>query len=119
MTNTSADPETKGKGKREDGRDLINEWTSKSKANEKWVYVWNEKQFQNLNINEVDHVLGMKIFKSLLSTASSLLSQSTFRCPAVSLAYICLTCILSTIYFRSTFLFLISYFLFLFCLLSF
>ena len=62
MTDKSADPETGNKGRRKDGRNLINEWTAKTKSGDKWEYVWNETQFQQLDINKVDHVLGMKIY---------------------------------------------------------
>ena len=61
MTDTSADPETGKYGRRKDGRNLINEWTAKTKSGDKWEYVWNETQFKQLDINKVDHVLGMKV----------------------------------------------------------
>ena len=60
MTQSARDPETGAKGKRQDGRDLISEWTRKTKG--KWTYVWNDTQFQQLDINSVDHVLGMNFF---------------------------------------------------------
>ncbi len=58
MPNTSVDPEYGSKGRRMDGRNLVNEWTSKTKVNDKWSYVWNETQFRKLDINKVNHVLG-------------------------------------------------------------
>ena len=58
MPETSTDPEYGTKGKRKDGRNLVKEWTAKSKPNDKWSYVWNETEFKNLDINKVDHVLG-------------------------------------------------------------
>ena len=58
MPTSSNDPETKAKGKRTDGRNLAKEWTSKTTAKERWSYVWNEKQLQQLDVQKVDHVLG-------------------------------------------------------------
>jgi len=57
MTQSARDPETGAKGRRRDGRDLISEWTRKTKG--KWTYVWNDTQFQQLDVNNVDHVLGL------------------------------------------------------------
>eukprot|EP00795_Rhopilema_esculentum_P004737 gene4737-21036_t len=60
MPDNETDPEypTK-KGNRKDGRNLINEWKAKSNGGQKWDYVWNDSQFQQLDVNKVDHVLGL------------------------------------------------------------
>ena len=78
MTNTSSDPETKQKGKRKDGRNLIDEWTSKTKANDNWAYVWNDKQFKQLDVNKVDHVLGTEILIFLRITFNSKIDIASF-----------------------------------------
>ena len=59
MLDNETDPEyPTRKGNRKDGRNLINEWKAKSSGGQKWDYVWNESQFQQLDVNKVDHVLG-------------------------------------------------------------
>ena len=42
-------------GKREDGRDLTREWQNKSGG---FKFIWNKKQFEDLDSNKVEHVLG-------------------------------------------------------------
>eukprot|EP00794_Sanderia_malayensis_P012975 gene12975-14309_t len=60
LTNSTVDPEyNTTKGRRKDGRNLAEEWMRKTKANDKWSYVWNEKQFKALDVNKVNHVLGL------------------------------------------------------------
>ena len=61
MTTTSLDPETRSNGRRKDGRRLTDEWVAKTKGGDSWAYVWNEKQLQQLDVNKVNHVLGMNI----------------------------------------------------------
>jgi alkaline phosphatase len=56
LPNTVTDPEYGSAGKRKDGRDLTAEWVSKhSKAN----YVWNKAQFDAIDPNKTDHLLGL------------------------------------------------------------
>jgi alkaline phosphatase len=56
MPSTTTDPEYGSAGKRKDGRDLTAEWVSKhSKAN----YVWNKAQFDAIDPNKTDHLLGL------------------------------------------------------------
>ena len=49
-------------GKREDGRDLTQEWRKKSGGFE---FIWNKKQFEALDSKKVEHVLG-NLFQTLL-----------------------------------------------------
>lgn len=51
-----ADPEGGGKGEREDGRDLTQEWLSKYNNS---AYVWNKAQFSAINADDTDHLLGL------------------------------------------------------------
>ena len=47
------------KGERLDGRDLIQEWVNKHQNSK---YVWNKTEFEKINVEEVDHVIGTKHF---------------------------------------------------------
>ena len=59
MMNTSVDPEYNTTyGKRKDGRDLISEWTKKNTKDNRYKYVWRNKDFSLLNASKVDHILG-------------------------------------------------------------
>jgi alkaline phosphatase len=51
-----ADPESGGQGQRLDGRNLPNEWLA-SLSNS--AYVWNKEQFDAIDPNNVDHLLGL------------------------------------------------------------
>lgn len=51
-----ADPETGGKGKRRDGRDLTQEWL---KRYPNAAYVWNQAQFDLVDPNKIQHLLGL------------------------------------------------------------
>ncbi len=53
---TASDPEYGVAGKRKDGRDLTADWVSKH-SNAK--YVWNKAQFDAINPNTTDHLLGL------------------------------------------------------------
>jgi alkaline phosphatase len=53
---TATDPEYGVGGKRKDGRDLTADWVSKH-SNAK--YVWNKAQFDAINPNTTDHLLGL------------------------------------------------------------
>jgi alkaline phosphatase len=56
IPNTTPDPElTDQKGRRKDGRDLIQEWLSNSNS----AYVWSQAQFDALNVANTDHLLGL------------------------------------------------------------
>ena len=57
MHRNQTDPEypTK-KGKRLDGRDLIQEWVDKHPNSQ---YVWNQTGFDQIDVEKVDHVIGM------------------------------------------------------------
>lgn len=59
--NTTADPEYPDKNNsRQDGNDLIQMWkdkmTSLGKTHE---YVWNKAQFDEIDVDTTDHILGM------------------------------------------------------------
>jgi alkaline phosphatase len=56
IPNTAIDPEYNVKGKRNDGRDLTKDWTSKH-SNAK--YVWNKTDFDAIDPNSTDHLLGL------------------------------------------------------------
>ncbi len=57
LPNTVNDPEDAGaKGRRKDGRNLPNEWTSHL-ANS--AYVWNKAQFDAIDPNSTQHLLGL------------------------------------------------------------
>jgi alkaline phosphatase len=56
IPNSAFDPEYGVKGKRKDGRDLTAEWTTKH-SNAK--YVWNKKDFDAIDPNTTDHLLGL------------------------------------------------------------
>ncbi len=51
-----ADPETGGKGEREDGRDLTQEWLTKYNNAS---YVWNKAQFDAVDPESTDHLLAL------------------------------------------------------------
>lgn len=51
-----ADPEDGGKGERTDGRNLTQEWQDNYNNS---AYVWNQEQFNNINTNKIDHLLGL------------------------------------------------------------
>ena len=53
-----ADPEDEGKkGKRKDGKDLTQAWLDR--YSDGGAYVWNKEQFDAIDPNNVDHVLGL------------------------------------------------------------
>jgi alkaline phosphatase len=57
MPKTQADPEYANQtGNRKDGRDLTREWTTKFKNA---AYVWNQAQFDALDVKSTDHLLGL------------------------------------------------------------
>lgn len=57
LPNTLKDPEySTQKGRRQDGRDLTLEWTSKYNNSD---YVWNKAQFDAVNPAATDHLLGL------------------------------------------------------------
>ncbi len=51
-----ADPEGGGQGEREDNRDLTREWTNNYNNA---AYVWNQTQFDAINPDKTDHLLGL------------------------------------------------------------
>ena len=60
MTQNQTDPEYPDKnGTRLDGRDLIQEWVNKHQNSK---YVWNKTEFEKINVEEVDHVIGKRHF---------------------------------------------------------
>jgi len=60
MTKNQTDPEYPDKkGRRLDGRDLIKEWVNKHQNSK---YVWNKTEFEKINVEEVDHVIGTRHF---------------------------------------------------------
>ncbi|WP_417362860.1 alkaline phosphatase [Gallaecimonas pentaromativorans] len=56
MPNTANDPEYGSAGRRNDGRDLTSEWTSKHAGSS---YVWNLDQFMNVDLATTKHLLGL------------------------------------------------------------
>ncbi|MCL1074762.1 alkaline phosphatase [Shewanella dokdonensis] len=56
MPNTATDPEYGSAGRRNDGRDLTAEWTSKYSDG---AYVWNRDQFMSVDTSSVKHLLGL------------------------------------------------------------
>ena len=57
MTRNQTDPEYPDKkGRRLDGRDLIKEWVDKYQNSK---YVWNKTEFEKIDAEKVDRVLGM------------------------------------------------------------
>ena len=57
MPNTAKDPEDpNSSGKRLDKRDLTQEWTQRLKNS---AYVWNQKDFDSIDPQKVDHLLGL------------------------------------------------------------
>ena len=60
MHKNQTDPEYPDKkGDRLDGRDLISEWVNKFQNSK---YVWNKTEFEQIDVDKVDHVIGMKFF---------------------------------------------------------
>ena len=60
MHKNQTDPEYPDKkGDRLDGRDLISEWVNKFQNSK---YVWNKNEFDQIDVDKVDHVIGMKFF---------------------------------------------------------
>ena len=58
LPNTAIDPEFEGrKGRRKDGRDLTEAWTTR--YGNSGAFVWNKEQFDKLDPNNVGHVLGL------------------------------------------------------------
>lgn len=51
-----ADPEGGGRGERQDGRDLTQEWQANY---DNAAYVWNEEQFDAIDPESTDHLLGL------------------------------------------------------------
>ena len=50
------DPEhTTRVGEREDGRNLLQEWVKKHPSSQ---YIWNKKQFDQIDVEKVEHVIG-------------------------------------------------------------
>ena len=59
MTQNQTDPEYPDKkGRRLDGRDLIKEWVDKYQNSK---YVWNKTEFEKIDAEKVDRVLGMRV----------------------------------------------------------
>lgn len=57
LPNTTADHEDAGRmGRRTDGRDLTAEWTARA---ERAAYVWNQAQFDAIDPERTDHLLGL------------------------------------------------------------
>lgn len=57
MHKNQTDPEYPDKkGRRHDGRDLIQEWVKKHPNSQ---YVWNQTGFDNIDVNKVKHVIGL------------------------------------------------------------
>jgi len=56
IPNTITDPEYGVAGKRKDGRNLTTDWTSKHSNAQ---YVWNKAQFDAIDPNTTDHLLGL------------------------------------------------------------
>ena len=60
MHKNQADPEYPDKkGERLDGRDLISEWVNKLQNSK---YVWNKTEFDRIDVDKVDHVIGIRPF---------------------------------------------------------
>ena len=60
MHKNQTDPEYPDKkGDRLDGRDLISEWVNKFQNSK---YVWNKNEFEQIDVDKVDHVIGMRFF---------------------------------------------------------
>ena len=56
ISNNETDPEYPDKtGDREDGRNLIEEWVDKHPNS---MYVWNKEQFDKIDVEKVDQVIG-------------------------------------------------------------
>ena len=56
MHKNQTDPEYPDKkGRRHDGRDLIQEWVKKHPNSQ---YVWNQTGFDNIDMNKVKNVIG-------------------------------------------------------------
>ena len=60
MHKNQTDPEYPDKkGERLDDRDVISEWVNKFQNSK---YVWNKNEFDQIDVDKVDHVIGMKFF---------------------------------------------------------
>lgn len=74
MGKNQTDPEYPDKkGERLDGRDLIQEWVNKHPNSE---YVWNKTQFDNIDVEKVDHVLGTYIETCFFPRSSPIVRRS-------------------------------------------
>ena len=73
MHKNQTDPEYPDKkGDRLDGRDLISEWVNKFQNSK---YVWNKNEFDQIDVDKVDHVIGMKFFIYTCSLKTGLAKQ--------------------------------------------
>eukprot|EP00058_Branchiostoma_floridae_P012708 XP_002598196.1 hypothetical protein BRAFLDRAFT_119115 [Branchiostoma floridae] len=57
LTNNMTDPEDGSKGTRKDGRDLIQRWLDRKTGPAR--YVWNETEFNSVDPESVDYLLGL------------------------------------------------------------
>ena len=72
MHQNQTDPEYPDeRGERLDGRDLIQEWVNKHPNSQ---YVWNKAGFDLIDVNRVDHVIGM--YNDFCKKISQILSQT-------------------------------------------
>ncbi|XP_078373755.1 alkaline phosphatase-like isoform X2 [Oculina patagonica] len=63
IPNNETDPEySANKGERLDGRNLINEWVDKHPNSQ---YVWNKTGFDQIDVEKVDHVIGLFEYSSM------------------------------------------------------
>lgn len=54
-------------GRRLDGRNLITEWLKNKKENQvEAEYVWNKKQLEEIDTEQIDHLLGEKKIRNIL-----------------------------------------------------
>ena len=88
MTNNSKDPEEdEVYGRRNDGRDLIAEWKSLRPNKDRSRYVWNQTEFNKVDVNKIDYLLGKYTYNthvpiSIVSSQEiSLLSSTSFVRP--------------------------------------
>lgn len=64
MPNNTTDEVDNKKGDRIDGRNLIEEWkTNMKNQNKRYKYLTSRQEFNNLNYQDLDFVLGMSFFK--------------------------------------------------------
>ncbi|XP_071959486.1 alkaline phosphatase, tissue-nonspecific isozyme-like [Antedon mediterranea] len=59
------DPEHVRFGERKDGRNLIKEWIDSKPPNSTTHYVWNQAEFDQINPEETDHLLGLFQYSSM------------------------------------------------------